>query len=477
MSATILPTVPPTRAAKFGKLISRFREFMNRSLKPRDCNRCRVLDAGAVAFEERCISMSSKSCAALLVTGLALGIAVPAAGADLPGIKVSESNRVPECATPGRLMAFLKSRNRQLGPSLDSVATEYMRHGEALELRWDYAFFQMMLETGNLTYKGDVRAEQNNFAGLGATGGGVRGESFKDVSTGVRAHLEHVLLYSGARVENPVAERTRKVQDWNLIQSWYKDVKGPLTFAHLAKRWAPGSGAYPKDIAAIAEDFQEGPCRGDDPQPQLVAEARGGRAVETAGGVKVKERPVETEEPAATADMSSERMDNAAPAEDAPSGLGGKDGAKVTALDSTPPETPAELAPGAAPATVTVLNAAKPEGSESSSPPAAGADKGAIQTAAAAGPAQQAGASTGAAPARPACKVWTASYGGQKAIIIKATTDSTTNYTVLDVNEGREKREAEAYIAAYAKGGEMLGGEFPSQANALDKAFELCPEG
>lgn len=27
------------------------------------------------------------------------------------------------------------------------------------------------------------------------------------------------------------------------------------------------------------------------------------------------------------------------------------------------------------------------------------------------------------------------------------------NYTVLDVNEGTEKREAEAYIAAYAKGG------------------------
>ena len=74
---------------------------------------------------------------------------------------------------------------RKLDPKFEVVATEYMRHGEALGLRWDYAFFQMLLETGYLKYTGDVKPEQNNFAGLGATGGGARGESFKDVSTGV----------------------------------------------------------------------------------------------------------------------------------------------------------------------------------------------------------------------------------------------------------------------------------------------------
>ncbi len=51
------------------------------------------------------------------------------------------------------------------------------------------------------------------------------------------------------------------------------------------------------------------------------------------------------------------------------------------------------------------------------------------------------------------------------------------NYTVLHVNEGSEKREAEAYIAAYAKGGETVATEFKNQDQALDKAFELCPEG
>ena len=48
-----------------------------------------------------------------------------------------------------------------------------------------------------------------------------------------------------------------------------------------------------------------------------------------------------------------------------------------------------------------------------------------------------------AAPAPTAtqkCRVWTASYGGQKAMIIKSQVDKVVNYTVLDVNEGAEAR-------------------------------------
>jgi hypothetical protein len=78
------------------------------------------------------------------------------------------------------------------------------------------------------------------------------------------------------------------------------------------------------------------------------------------------------------------------------------------------------------------------------------------------------------APA-PKCNVFTASYGGEKAILIKAQSETGINYTVLDVNEGSEKREADAYIAAYARGGTVTG-EFANQAQALDQAFELCPE-
>ncbi len=74
------------------------------------------------------------------------------------------------------------------------------------------------------------------------------------------------------------------------------------------------------------------------------------------------------------------------------------------------------------------------------------------------------------------CRVWTASYGGQKAMIIQSVIDQVVNFTVLDVNEGSATREAEAFISAYAKNGKIAG-MYGSQALALDKAFELCPEG
>ena len=73
------------------------------------------------------------------------------------------------------------------------------------------------------------------------------------------------------------------------------------------------------------------------------------------------------------------------------------------------------------------------------------------------------------------CRVWQASYGGQKAVIIKAVEKNQVNYTVLDVNEGREQREVAAYIAAYAKNGSSVG-EYATSGKALSKAFELCPE-
>ena len=69
-------------------------------------------------------------------------------------------------------MRYLEQRNQRLSPQFKTIARYYKAHGERYRVRWDYAFFQMLLETGFLTYKGDVKPTQNNFAGLGATGGG-----------------------------------------------------------------------------------------------------------------------------------------------------------------------------------------------------------------------------------------------------------------------------------------------------------------
>ena len=182
-----------------------------------------------------------------LVAFVSTPLQFAAAGA-MPDIRASAQNAVPACVTPGRLIEYLKSRNPDLSPRFESVATEYMRLGEKLGVRWDYAFYQMILETGALSYRngsraGDVKPTQNNFAGLGATGRGEAGESFKDVATGVRAHLEHLLLYSGEKLENAVAERTRKVQEWGVLTSWQARFDRPITFGDLAAKWAPGSSS------------------------------------------------------------------------------------------------------------------------------------------------------------------------------------------------------------------------------------------
>ncbi len=393
----------------------------------------------------------------------------PAAAAELPAIKASTKNTVPACTTPGRLMAFLKNRNSKLPARYDGLATEYMRHGEELGIRWDYAFFQMMLETGNLTYTGDVKADQNNFAGLGATGGGARGEKFADISTGVRAHLQHVLMYGGEKIADPVAVRTKNIQEWGVLDDWQKSIKTDITFKHLAKQWAPTSRNYSRDIAGIADAFTDGACKDADPQPELVTAAR------QSGAGKVSLAKVETTSVAPAgkgAEIAKQAIADARASGDVPvrTGLGAGDLAKAAVV--TAPVAPAGPSPN-----IKILNATQDDAVISNGLPPE-SDTAKINTASFTSQAAAVTVNKGKVPAAKTanCKVWTASYGGAKAIIIKAAVAGATNYTVLDVNEGAEKKEAEAYISAYAKGGETVG-EFGSSTQALDKAFELCPEG
>ena len=67
---------------------------------------------------------------------------------------------------------------------------------EAENMKADVVFIQAMLETGYLKFGGDVKISQFNFAGLGATGNGVAGNSFKDVRTGIRAQVQHLKAYA-----------------------------------------------------------------------------------------------------------------------------------------------------------------------------------------------------------------------------------------------------------------------------------------
>lgn len=62
-------------------------------------------------------------------------------------------------------------------------------------VRAEVVYEQSMLETGWLQFQGDAQAQQYNFAGLGTTGG-VQGNSYPDVRTGIRAQVQHLKAYA-----------------------------------------------------------------------------------------------------------------------------------------------------------------------------------------------------------------------------------------------------------------------------------------
>ncbi|HZD91255.1 MAG TPA: hypothetical protein VE224_14225, partial [Pseudolabrys sp.] len=174
-------------------------------------------------------------------------------GASLPPIIASADNPVPKCVKPDALMEFVQNinthRHREIATRFDHIASLYQSIGKCVSrppdacvgVRWDYAFFQMLIETNYLTFRrpdgapAGVPASDNNFAGLGATVSGRPGEHFDSVKIGVLAHLQHVLMYSATPIPHPVAKRTRLVQED--VQDSMRRLHRPVTFADLARKW------------------------------------------------------------------------------------------------------------------------------------------------------------------------------------------------------------------------------------------------
>ena len=208
--------------------------------------------------------------AALLLAPAVLACDASAA----PAIRTNQSNQVPACVTPDRLMAFLAQRNAQLDPRYANIAKFYKIYGEGWHVRWDFAFFQMVIETNFLKFRrgdgrrGDVRETQNNFAGIGATGNGVPGERFADIATGVHAQIQHLVAYSGERLAQPIATRTRNNQD-DIIAKSHR-LGRAVTFGDLARRWA-ADRHYGKSIDIIAGQYQDQFCAAEAQSAQDIA--------------------------------------------------------------------------------------------------------------------------------------------------------------------------------------------------------------
>ena len=81
-------------------------------------------------------------------------------------------------------------------PTIEDFCRIYLEECSAEGVRAEVAFCQAMKETGFLKFGGNVKIEQYNFAGLGATGGGVSGASFASVRLGIRAQVQHLKAYA-----------------------------------------------------------------------------------------------------------------------------------------------------------------------------------------------------------------------------------------------------------------------------------------
>ena len=128
----------------------------------------------------------------------------------------------------------------------------YIDSGKEFGVRGDMALFQSCLETGwfwNNEGPFDVDKSQNNFAGLGATGNGVPGDSFPDARTGIRAQCQDLALRCDTYLpkESIISPYAKKQYDTisNRHSKYWEDLSGT---------WAADK-RYHEQIYRIAGSF------------------------------------------------------------------------------------------------------------------------------------------------------------------------------------------------------------------------------
>jgi hypothetical protein len=133
------------------------------------------------------------------------------------------------------------------------LAEYYVRYGAEADLRADLLWAQMLHETAHGMYGGDVLPEQNNYAGIGATGGGAPGFAFPSAETGVIAHVAHMVAYVYA--STPVAwanSNTDPRYDAVSPQG------GASVLSDLNGRWAVPGTSYGQNIEEIVRAINAG---------------------------------------------------------------------------------------------------------------------------------------------------------------------------------------------------------------------------
>ncbi|WP_335872615.1 N-acetylmuramoyl-L-alanine amidase [Bacillus sp. 2205SS5-2] len=95
---------------------------------------------------------------------------------------------------PSQLDSYVQTIN----PNAPLFGELYVDIGEHYGIRGDIAYAQAIHETNYFRFTGDVQADQNNYAGIGATGQGAQGAIFDSPEQGVLAHIQHLYAYASS---------------------------------------------------------------------------------------------------------------------------------------------------------------------------------------------------------------------------------------------------------------------------------------
>ncbi|MFR9284073.1 MAG: GBS Bsp-like repeat-containing protein [[Clostridium] scindens] len=114
----------------------------------------------------------------------------------------------------------------------------------------EVVFAQAMLETGYLQFGHDVKIEQFNFCGMGATGG-VPGNSFPDIRTGIRAQVQHLKCYA----------TDKPLNNSNVDPRWWSELRNKAPYVEwlsipnnpFGRGWAADPGYGVKLLNMISD--------------------------------------------------------------------------------------------------------------------------------------------------------------------------------------------------------------------------------
>lgn len=155
-------------------------------------------------------------------------------------------------ATKGQAVRLIKEKNPtvHLMCSVEELVDLYWIEAEREGVRPDLALAQSLVETGFYRYGGDVDHDQNNFCGLGTTGGGVKGAAFKTPELGVRAHIQHLLAYTQkSRPKTEIIDPRYEIAHSIRLERGVVD-----TWSGLNGTWAMG-GLYCEKIMVMYQNM------------------------------------------------------------------------------------------------------------------------------------------------------------------------------------------------------------------------------